>query len=32
MERIISLKKGMNSNRETFTYQTSKSQIIINPS
>jgi len=31
MERIISLKKGMNSNRETFTYQTSKSQIIINP-
>ena len=31
MERIISLKNGMNSNRETFTYQTSKSQIIINP-
>jgi len=31
MERIISLKNGINSNRETFTYQTSKSQIIINP-
>ena len=31
MERIISLKNGMNSNREIFTFQTNKSQIIINP-
>jgi len=31
MERIISLKNGMNSNREIFTFQTTKSQIIINP-
>lgn len=31
MEKIISLKKGMNSNREIFTFQTNKSQIIINP-
>lgn len=31
MERIISLKNSMNFNRETFTYNTSKSQIIINP-
>ena len=31
MDRIISLKNGMNSNREIFTFQTTKSQIIINP-
>jgi LAGLIDADG endonuclease len=31
MERIIYLKNGMNSNREIFTFQTNKSQIIINP-
>lgn len=31
MERIISLKNGMNSKREIFTYQVTNSQIIINP-
>lgn len=31
MGKIISLKDGMNSNREIFTYEISKSQIIINP-
>lgn len=31
MDTIISLKNGMNSNREIFTFQTTKSQIIINP-
>ena len=31
MEKIISLKNGMNSNRKTFTYNINKSQIIINP-
>lgn len=31
MEKIISLKYGMNSNRKLFTFQTTKSQIIINP-
>jgi len=32
MEKIVSLKNGMNSNRKLFTFQTTKSQIIINPS
>jgi hypothetical protein len=31
MEKIVSLKNGMNSNRKLFTFQTTKSQIIINP-
>ena len=31
MEKIISLKNGMNSNREIFTFQNTKSQIRINP-
>jgi len=31
MERIISLKNGMNSKRENFTHQVNNSQIIINP-
>lgn len=31
MARIISLKNGMNSKRERFTYQVRNSQIIINP-
>lgn len=31
METIISLKNGMNSKREIFTYQIKNSQIIINP-
>jgi hypothetical protein len=30
-EIIISIKNGMNSKREKFTYQLSYSQIIINP-
>lgn len=31
IERILSLKNNMNSKREIFTYDTTKSQIIINP-
>lgn len=31
MEKIISLKNGMNSNREIFTFKNTKSQIRINP-
>ncbi len=31
MEKIVSIKNTMNSKREIFTYDTSKSQIIINP-
>lgn len=31
MARIISLKNGLNSKREIFTYQVRNSQIIINP-
>ncbi len=31
MERILSLKNGMNSKRKIFTYQVTNSQIIINP-
>lgn len=31
MERILFLKNNMNSKREIFTYDTTKSQIIINP-
>ena len=31
MEKIISIKNSMNSKREIFSYDTSKSQIIINP-
>ena len=31
IERILSLKNNMNSKREIFTYETTKSQIIINP-
>jgi len=31
MERIISIKNGMNFKREIFTYQVTNSQIIINP-
>ena len=31
MEIITSLKNGMNSNREKFTYEVNNSQIIINP-
>lgn len=30
-EKIIDLKNNMNSNRKIFTYNTTKSQIIINP-
>jgi len=31
MNKIVSIKNSMNSKREMFTYDTSKSQIIINP-
>lgn len=31
MSKIVSLKNTMNSKREIFTYNTTKSQIIINP-
>jgi hypothetical protein len=31
IERILYLKNNMNSKREIFTYDTTKSQIIINP-
>jgi hypothetical protein len=31
LERIFLLKNNMNSKREIFTYDTTKSQIIINP-
>ena len=31
LDRILSLKNGMNSKREKFTYFTTDSQIIINP-
>ena len=31
MQRITFLKNSMNSKRDVFTYNTSKSQIIINP-
>jgi hypothetical protein len=31
MSKIVSLKNTMNTKREIFTYNTTKSQIIINP-